>query len=156
MNSRPYLITFTALLIAGGTSLAQGRPEGAPGQRPGPSERPASAAPAVAHLAEAYAKLAPFDVDKNEQLDAEERASLARAIADGEVEALTHRTPPEGITPGAGALIVRLTAMHARVAPYDADHDGTLSEAEQASLKADIESGKLGRPGGPRGGRPRA
>jgi hypothetical protein len=43
--------------------------------------------------------------------------------------------------------------MYSTVAPYDVDQDGILSETEQATLKADIESGKLPRPGGPRGER---
>jgi hypothetical protein len=108
----------------------------------------------VGHLTEAFAKVAPFDVNKDGQLDAAEKEGLAKAIADGTVQAPAHRTPPAGVTPSAEQILNRIARMYALVAPYDANHDGALSEPEQAALKAAIEKGELPRPGGPRGQRP--
>ena len=125
------------------SAIAQGRPDGARGQRP------TDAAPAAGHLTEAFATVAPFDANKDGQLDATEMESLAKAIADGTVQAPTHRTPPAGVTPSAEMILNRIAGMYALVAPYDANHDGSLDETEQAALKAAIEKGELPRPGGP-------
>lgn len=154
MKTSQIILTVTVLLAAVATTFAQGRPGGARGQRPGNPNHPTDAAPAVTHLAEAYPKVAPFDANKDGQLDAVEKEALAKAIADGTVQAPAHRSPPAGVTPDAAMILNRIAAMYAQVAPYDADHDGALSDSEQTALKADIESGKLGRPGGPRGQRP--
>ncbi len=108
----------------------------------------------MGHLTEAFAKVAPFDTNKDGQLDATELEALAEAIADGTVQAPAHRTPPAGITPSAEMILNRIAGMYGLVAPYDADHDGALSEAEQSALKAAIEKGELPRPGGPRRQRP--
>jgi len=156
-------ITSLAVVAALGLSicssaLAQGRPGGARGQRPAnaqpPAGAPTDAAAAVGHLTEAFAKVAPFDVNKDGQLDATEKEALARAIADGTVQAPAHRTPPAGVAPSAEQILNRIAGMYALVAPYDANHDGVLSETEQAALKSAIEKGELSRPGGPRGQRP--
>ncbi|MBM3840854.1 MAG: hypothetical protein FJ398_23445 [Verrucomicrobia bacterium] len=140
---------------------AQGRPGGARGQRPGNIQPPAGApqhptdaAPAVGHLTEAYAKVAPFDANKDGQLDATEKEALAKAIVEGTVQAPAHRTPPAGVTLSAEQILGRIAGMYSRVAPYDANHDGVLDETEQAALKSAIENGELPRPGGPRGQRP--
>jgi hypothetical protein len=127
--------------------LAQGRP--------GSVRRPASAAPALTHIVEAYSKLGPFDADRSGQLEAAEKELLAMAIVEGQIEAPAHRTPPPGVVPDADMVLAGLAAMYARLAPYDADQDGALSESERATLTSDIENGKLRRPGGARGGRPR-
>lgn len=144
------------------SALAQGRPDGARGQRPGNGQppagapqRPTDAAPAVGHLIKAFATVAPFDANEDGQLDATEMEDLAYAIADGTVQAPNHRTPPAGVTPSAEMILNRIAGMYALVAPYDANHDGLLDETEQAALKAAIEKGELRRPGGPRGQRPR-
>lgn len=140
---------------------AQGRPGGARGQRPsnaqppaGAPQHPADAAPAVGHLTEAFAKVAPFDANKDGQLEATEKEALAKAIANGTVQAPNHRTPPAGVEPSAEQILNRIASMYALVAPYDADHNGALSDTEQTALKSAIEKGELPRPGGPRGQRP--
>lgn len=131
------------------SAIAQGRPDGAQGQRP------TDAALAAKHLTEAFATVAPFDENNDGELDATEMDALAYAIADGTVQAPNHRTPPAGVTPSAEMILNRIARMYALVAPYDANRDGKLDEKEQAALKAAIEKGELPRPGGPRGQRPR-
>lgn len=143
------------------SAIAQGRPGGARGQRPpnaqppaGAPQHPTDAAPAVGHLTEAFAKVAPFDANKDGQLDATEKESLAKAMVEGTVQAPAHRTPPAGVKPTAEMILNRIAGMYALVAPYDANHDGALNDSEKSVLKAAIESGELPRPGGPRGQRP--
>lgn len=156
-------ITPAAAMVAIGLSLcpsahAQGHPGGGWGQRPSNAQKPAGApsdaASAVSHLTEVFAKVAPFDANNDGQIDAKEKQDLADAIASGTVQAPAHRTPPAGIAPDAGQIANRIARMYSQVDPYDANHDGVLSEAEQAALKAAIESGEVSRPGGPRGQRP--
>ena len=151
--------TLTVLILLGlaacSSTFAQGRPGGARSQRP-PHAQPPAGAPgaAVQHLTEAFAKVAPFDANRDGQLDAAEREALGDAIADGTVQAPAHRTPPPGATPNAEKILHRIAGMYASVAPYDANHDGTLNETEQTALKTALENGDLPRPGGPRGERP--
>lgn len=156
-------ITSIAVVAAMGLALctsasAQGHPGGDKGQRP-PNAQPPDGAPtdtasAVDHLTEAFAKVAPFDANNDGQLDANEKKALADAIADGKVQAPAHRTPPAGIAPSAEQIAERIAGMYSRVDPYDANHDGVLSETDQAALKSAIENGELPWPGGPHGQRP--
>lgn len=156
-------LTSVAVVAAMGLALctaasAQGRPGGAGGQRPphaqAPDGAPTDAASAVDHLTEAFAKVAPFDANNDGQIDATEKRALADAIADGKVQGPAHRTPPKGIAPSPEQIADRIAGMYSLVDPYDANHDGVLSEADQAALKAAIENGELPRFGGPRGQRP--
>jgi hypothetical protein len=73
--------------VACSTALAQGRPDGGPGQRP------AGANPPIAIMSSSYAAAAPFDTNKDGSLDATELGELSQAIADGKV---TLPAPPTG------------------------------------------------------------
>lgn len=147
------VVTVMGLALCSSVS-AQGRPGGNKGQRPHnaqpPAGAPTDAASAVDHLTEAFAKVAPFDTNNDGQLDATEKKALADAIADGKVQGPAHRTPPAGIAPSAEQIADRIAGMYSLVDPYDANHDGVLSETDQAALKAAIENGELPRFGGPR------
>lgn len=139
------------VLAACSTALAQGRP-GGPGGPGGPRGPRGGGTPPVQHLAESYSKVAPFDADKNGSLDATERRALGEAIRDGKVEAPAHRTPPEGVEPPhPGVMIQRIAGLYQMAFAYDTDANGALSEAEVQAIQADIESGKLVRPGRPEG-----
>ena len=107
----------------------------------GASHRPKDAAFAVQHLTEAFARFAPLDVNKDGQLDAVERKSLAKAIAEGTVQLPAH-IQPNGVTVGV-EMINHIADMYARFAAYDANHDGAFDVAEQAALKSAIETGEL-------------
>jgi hypothetical protein len=155
-NSIKFAIMTVIGLAAGSSALAQDNPGGPGGRGPrhgrGPEGAPKDAATMVEHLTKVFATVAPYDVNKDGKLDETELQALSQAIKDGTVQAPEHRTPrgdavsapPKGGNP-------RLAEMYSKVAPYDVDKDGVLSETEQAALKSDIESGKLTRPGGPRG-----
>ncbi len=138
------------------TTIAQDRPDRSLGKRPpnartpaGARQRPTEAAPAIAHFTEAFATVAPFDANQDGQLDATERATLAKAMAEGTVQAPAHRTPPAGITPSPRMIINQIATLYSLVAPFDANHDGSLDENEQGALAAASKRGELPRPGGP-------
>jgi hypothetical protein len=113
----------------------------------GASQHFAEAASAVDHLTEAYGKLTLFDANKDGQLDATETESLAKAIAEGIVPLPAHR-PPHGAKPSAEMILNHIPGMYARVASYDANHDGALDATEQTALKSAIERGELACPHG--------
>jgi len=99
-------------------------------------------AAATQHLTEGFAKVVPFDVNKDGKLDAMEKESLGKAIADGTVQLPAH-TPPNGIMPGSEAMLDNIAAMYAFLVRLDGNHDGALDTAEQAALKSAIEKGDL-------------
>ena len=96
----------------------------------------------VKHLTEAFARVVPFDADKDGQLDATEKESLAKAIVDGTVQLPAH-TPPDGVKPSAEAMLNHIADMYAFLARIDANHDGALDATEQAALKSAVEKGEL-------------
>jgi hypothetical protein len=99
-------------------------------------------ASALEHLSEAFAKFASFDVNKDAQLDAAERESIAKAIADGTLQIPAH-TPPKGVKPDAEALLSHIASVYAWLASKDANHDGALDATEQTAIKKAIEKGEL-------------
>lgn len=119
---------------------AQGRPGGA--QQP-----PKDAAAAVAHIAEAYPKIAPFDVNADGQFDEDERFALGQAIAEGKVEEPANRNPEGDEASHPGIIIQRIASLYRIAFSFDKDGDDTLNEAEQAALKSAIEKGEVKRPG---------
>lgn len=130
------------------SAIAQGRPGGGEGQRPADAQQaPKDAAAAVAHIAEAYPKIAPFDVNKDGQFDGDERLALGQAMHDGKVEGPANRNP-EGDQPAhPGIIIQRIASLYGIAFSFDADEDGALNEAERAALKSAIEKGEVKRPG---------
>ena len=100
----------------------------------------------AAHLAQFFPKIAAFDTDSNLQLDDQEKASLAKAFADGTVEFPSgHMPPPHGDKdkPDVAMMIDHIGEVYPQVARYDANHDGVLDETEQAALKSAIEKGEF-------------
>lgn len=155
MNNIKTIAVVTALgLAVCSSAIAQGRPGGGKGQRPaGAQQPPKDAAAAVAHIAEAYPKIAPFDVNEDGQFDGDERRALGQAMRDGKVEGPANRNP-EGDQPAhPGIIIQRIAGLYGVAYLFDADKDGSLSEGEQAVLKSAIEKGEVKRPG-LGGGRP--
>lgn len=146
----------TALGLAACTSaIAQGRPAGGKGQGPaGAQQPPKDAAAAVAHIAEAYPKIAPFDTNNDGQFDGDERLALGQAMRDGTVEGPVYRNPEGEQAAHPGIIIQRIASLYGVGYRFDADEDGTLNEAEQAALKSAIEKGEVKRPGLGGGGRP--
>ena len=138
------IVSVLGLAICGFT-FAQSRHGGLRGHSA--SHHFKDAASAVEHLTENFPKFAAFDADKDGQLDATERESLAKAIAEGTLQLPAH-TPPDGVTPGAGMMLNHIADMYAQFAAYDANHDGTLDATEQAALKNAIEKGELHGPDG--------
>jgi hypothetical protein len=134
---------------------AQGGPAGGKGQRPsGTQQRPKDAATAVAHIAEAYPKIAPFDVNEDGLFDGDERRALGQAMRDGKVEGPPNRNPEGEQAAHPGIVIQRIAGLYGVALSFDADKDGLLDEDEQAALKSAIESGEVKRPGGGGSGRP--
>jgi hypothetical protein len=136
-----------------GFAIAQSRHGGAPGH--GAVQHGTDAASAVQHLTEVFAKFAAFDVNKDGQLDATEKQSLAKALADGTLQLPAH-TPPNGVKPSAEMMLNHIGEMYAKFAPYDANHDGAFDATEQAALKSAFDKGELA-PHGPHahgGGQP--
>lgn len=136
------------------SAIAQGRPGGDNVQRQaGAQQPPKDAAAAVAHIAEAYPKITPFDVNEDGQFDGDERRALGQAMRDGKVEGPANRNP-EGDQPAhPGIIIQRIAGLYGVAYSFDADADGLLSKGEQAALKSAIEKGEVKRPG-LGGGRP--
>ena len=95
------------------------------------------AASLAKHLTEVFPQIAAFDTNKDGQLDEAEKEALGKAIADGTLQLPAH-TPPHGVKPTAEMMLNHIAEMYARVAPYDANHDGQLEESEQAALKSAI------------------
>ena len=162
MKNIKTIAVFTALgLAVCSSAIAQGRPGGAQGQRPADAQQPPKdAAAAVAQIAEAYPKIAPFDVNKDGQLDRDERLALGQAMRDGTVEGPANRNP-EGKQPAhPGIIIQRIASLYSIAFSFDTDEDDTLNDVEQAELQSAIEKGEVKRPvmgGGPPpgvGGRP--
>jgi hypothetical protein len=154
MKNMKTIAVVTALgLAVCSSAIAQGRPGGA--QQP-----PKDAAAAVAHIAEAYPKIAPFDVNADGQFDGDERLALGQAMRDGKVEGPANRNPKGEQAAHPGIIIQRIASLYRIAFSFDKDEDDTLNEAEQAALKSAIENGEVKRPdmGGGRppgvGGRP--
>jgi hypothetical protein len=152
------LVTALGLAVCS-SAFAQGRPGGTRGQSQ-PSAQPpfdkrSAGSAAVMHIAEAFPKVAPFDANKDGQLDGVERRALGQAMFDGKVEAPKHQTLPEGVEPPhPGVIIHRIASLYCVAFPFDVDNNGKLNVGEQAALMRAIENGDVQRPGGPRGGRP--
>ena len=108
----------------------------------GAMQHHADPASVVKHLAAAFPKFAPFDVNKDGKLDATEKESIAKAIADGTLEIPAH-TPPNGVKPSAEMMLNHIADVYAFLASKDVNHDGALDEAEQAAIKSAIERGEL-------------
>lgn len=129
------------------SAIAQGRPGGGKGQRPaGAQQPPKDAAAAVAHIAEAYPKIAPFDANKDGQLDGDERLALGEAMREGKVEGPANRNPGGAQPAHPGIIIQRIASLYRIAFSFDKDEDNTLNEAEQAALKSAIEKGEVKRP----------
>ena len=148
------VVTALGLAVCSSAS-AQGRPGGVQGQRPADApQRPKDATAAVAHIAEAYPKIAPYDANDDGQFDGDERRALGQAMRDGKVEGPANRNP-EGDQPAhPGIIIQRIASLYGVAFSFDADKNGSLSDGEQAALKSAIEKGEVKRPGGEGGGRP--
>ena len=146
LTSAAVLATFTAVLA--GVSFAADSTSTRPAKGAKPAKPDSTVL--VAHLTEDYAKVSPYDLNVNGQLEDSEQEQLADAITAGTVSFTPPdgRTPPAGFTPPPEVIVHHLAEMYAAVAPYDANADGVLSADEQASLKTAIESGKLPGPGG--------
>jgi hypothetical protein len=141
MKNMKTIASATALgLAACSFAIAQGRPGGA--QQP-----PKDAAAAVAHIAEVYPKIAPFDVNADGQLDRDERLALGQAMAEGKVEGPTNRNPEVDEAAHPGIIIQRIASLYGIAFSFDKDEDDMLNEAEQAALKGAIEKGEVKRPG---------
>src|ERR1700690_562496 len=69
----------------------------------------------VEHLAEVFPRFAAFDANKDGQLDANERESLAKAVADGTVQ-LPAYMPPNEVEPSSERMISHIAEMYARFA----------------------------------------
>lgn len=159
MKTRSTLSIIAALSLAASASLlAQGRPEGGRGPRPGGpggpggDQRPDPAV-AAAHMTEAFSKVSAFDINKDGKLDETEIAALAKAVADGSVTPPAHRKGPEDTKPNPDRVAHRLAGAFSAVSAFDTNHDGKLDESETAALKTAMEKGEVRPPGGPRGGR---
>jgi hypothetical protein len=137
----------------GAVAIAQSHLGGAKGHGPwkhGARGHFTDAASAAEHLAEAFAKIAPFDANQDGQLDATENESVAKAI----IEGVLHHTPPNGVTPSAEMIRNHIGSMYALLAPHDANHDGALDATEQVAVKSAMEKGEQSWPDGPRGQHP--
>ena len=122
-------------LAIGGFAIAQGH-------RGAMQHHHGDAASAAKHLSEAFAKFAPFDANKDGQLDATEKEAVAKAIADGSLKIPAH-TPPKGVKPSAERLLDHTASVYAYLASQDTNHDGALDAKERAALKSAIEKGEL-------------
>ncbi len=154
LTTTAVLATFTAVLASASFAADSTSSRPAKGGKPGGGKPDSTAL--TARLSEDYAKISPYDLNLNGQLEESEQEQLADAITAGTVTFAPPpgRTPPEGAaTPPAEHMVRHIAGMYAAVAPYDANVDGTLSADEQAALKTAIESGKLPGPGGPGHGR---
>jgi hypothetical protein len=94
----------------------------------------------VEHLAQAFPKVAAFDVNKDGQLDDAEKEALGKAIADGSLELPMHNAP-QGENPT--EMLPHIAEMYAYVARYDVNHDGVLDESERAAITRSIENGEF-------------
>jgi len=156
------LVLLALGLATNSIANAQGRPGGPRGEGPGAGagQRPDDARPprpepakAAEHLAEVFATIAPFDLNKDGKLDEAESAAVAKAITDGSIKPPTRRTPAAGGKPDANRMIGRFSEMFGQVVVFDVNKDGKLDTSEQTALKQAIENGDVRGPGGPRGGR---
>lgn len=149
MKNIKTLAVITALgLAVCSSAMAQGRPGGGNNQRPaGAQQPPKDAAAAVAHIAEVYPKIAPFDANKDGQFDGDERLTLGQAMRDGKVEGPANRNPEGDQAAHPGIVIQRIASLYGIAFLFDADHDDALNETEQAALKSAIEKGEVKRPG---------
>jgi hypothetical protein len=137
----------TALGLAiSGFAIAQSHESSAHDQ--GGTEHHADPAAMAKHFAEFFPKIASFDVNKDGQLDAAEKESLAKALADGTLELPAHK-PPHGDKASAEVMLNHIAEMYTQVAKYDANHDGILDATEQDAIKSAIEKGELTLPYGP-------
>ena len=95
MKNIKTLAVVTALgLAVCSYAIAQGRPGAEKNQNlAGAQQTPKDATAAVAHIAEAYPKIAPFDANKDGQFDGDERLALGRAMRDGKVEGPANYNP---------------------------------------------------------------
>lgn len=168
------LALLSALLCTSTHAQDQNRPNDRAGRRGPPREGPSEAqgpkhapdpAQAAAHVAKAYADLAPFDVNKDGQLDESEVEAILAAVEDGSLKVPPHRTPPadraeqgrgpEGRAPSPDRMVHHMTTVYGQVQAFDANKDETMDETELAALQSAIADGKLsigGRHGSPRGG----
>lgn len=147
-NTRTLTVVTALGLSVCSSAFAQGRPNGGQGQLPGDAQQqPKDAAFAVTHIAEAYPKIAPFDVNKDGLFDADERRALGQAMRDGKVERPASRNPEGNDLAHPGVIIQRIVGLYRAAFSFDADKDGLLSAGELAALKSAIEKGEVKRPG---------
>ena len=149
MKNTKTLAVVTALgLAVCSSAIAQGRPGAEKNQNlAGAQQTPKDATAAVAHIAEAYPKIAPFDANKDGQFDGDERLALGRAMRDGKVEGPANYNPEGDQAAHPGIVIQRIASFYGVAFWFDADEDGALNEAERAALKNAIEKGDVKRPG---------
>jgi Ca2+-binding EF-hand superfamily protein len=81
--------------LANGTLQLPGPGRGPDGQSP-PTPSAQAAKKIAKNLAALYAALAPYDTDKNGQLDSEEQAAVAAALANGTLKLPRPGGPPGG------------------------------------------------------------
>lgn len=155
MKNIQSLAIITALgLAACSSAIAQVHPGGEKAQLHEGAQQPLKdATSAVAHIASAYTKIAPFDVNADGQFDGDERRALGQAMRDGKVEGPATRNPEGDQAAHPGIIIQRIASLYGIAFSFDKDDDDTLNEAEQAALKSAIEKGEVKRPG-LGGGRP--
>jgi hypothetical protein len=139
-NIKTFAVVTALGLAVCSSAIAQGRPGCA-------QQAPKDAAAAVAHITEAYPKIAPFDANKDGQFDGDERLALGQAMRDGKVEGPVNRNPEGDQAAHPGIIIQRIASLYGIAFSFDADEDGALNEAEQAALKSAIEKGEVKRPG---------
>ncbi len=142
MNTiRPLSLALAICTASLAPAIAQDAPENVPG------ERPSGPPPFAQMLPEAYAKLAAFDADSNQELDVDELAQLATAITEGELKRPDWLpTPPRRVDIPVEAIVLKLGEFYASLAPYDADNDGQLEEGEREGVRDAIFSGELKHP----------
>lgn len=166
MNSMLKILLITAIAVALDSQAAQrgrplgvtvGRPDAAPEAAAHPKGPGGEAA--AGHLAVVYGSVRPFDTDANGKLSATETEAVAKAILEGKLKPEHPRGPgandAKNLTAErAGKIASRIAAAYAAVAPFDANKDGKLDEAEQAAVTKALADGSLDLPhhgpGGPR------
>ncbi|MBI3416908.1 MAG: hypothetical protein HY043_16580 [Verrucomicrobia bacterium] len=132
----------TFLLVLGG-SLASVAVAGH-GPRPDGHAAASTNAPAVAaHAASAFAVVAPFDANSDGKLDATEQAALAKALADGTVHPFDTNAAPRLTADAATEIAAHIAGEFAVLAPFDANHDRKLDDAEQAALAQALSNGMV-------------
>lgn len=147
MNTRgTFLAALAAALIATTGAWAQDGPPGRFGPRRGGPPPDVDPAEVVARLAQNYEQLAVYDLNRDGSLDAQEQTQVSAAVASGALEPPPFRGPPPGRNRGSqpgGApdperIATRMARMYEQIAEFDANRDGLLDPAEQATLSNNL------------------